>query len=95
MNNIIYPIRFRKNICIHCGKEGTLLFKDKFDNTTRNPIYTVNNLICSNCNTVYFIKWEKLETDEKMVPTCCSNLSIQEFENEIIEYSLSNKRKLL
>ena len=91
--SIIYPVRFHNNTCVHCGKTGTLRLKDKFGNITKSPVYTVNNLVCINCEREFFIKWEK-ESDEKMKPTSCSDSLISDFEKEIIEYSLSNKRRL-
>ena len=94
MENIIYPIRFRSNTCVHCGKDGTLRFKDKFGNIVFSPVYAVESLICTNCNREYPIKWEKSEKTGKMVPTGCSDILISEFEQDIIKFSLENKRKL-
>lgn len=94
MENIIYPIRFRSNTCVHCGKDETLRFKDKFGNITLNPVYVVENLVCINCNREYPIKWEKSEKTEKMVPTGCSTNLISEFEQDIIKFSLENRRQL-
>jgi len=94
MGERVYPIRFRSNTCVHCGKDGTLRFKDKFDNITMTPIYTVNNLICTSCGREYPIKWEKSKVNNKMVPTGCSDNLLLEFENDIIKFSLENKRKL-
>lgn len=93
MNNIIYPVRFRNNTCVHCGATDTLRFKDKFNNITKNPVYSVNNMICTKCGREYSIKWER-ESDEKMIPTCCSDNLILEFEQDIIKFSLEHKRKL-
>lgn len=76
------PIYFSKrNICVHCGSEGTLKFIDKFSNITKKEIYPFSGIICTNCNTKYSIKWEIDDTNNKMYPCAVDNNIVSDFLN--------------
>ena len=48
---------------------------------------------CKNCNREYYIKW--MEDDKgNLYPVACGDKEIEEFANEIIEYSKLTRRKL-
>lgn len=93
---MIYPIAFTKNICCVCGGEGTLRFEQENGEVMKNPIYSVNSIICEKCNTKYFIRWvpKGLEDNSKLIPITTSTDVIEQFQNDIIEYSQRYKRKL-
>ena len=57
---IEYPIKFTKgNICVHCGKTGTLKCVDSFGRETKkgNEIYPFEHIKCEACGRVYSIEW--------------------------------------
>lgn len=89
---IQYPVYFEKNICIHCGHNGSLLFIDKMGNETKQPIYPIINMVCKDCGTEYFLEWIRNDND-KMIPICIDKDKIKNFESEISKFALENKRK--
>ena len=90
---IVYPIYFLNNTCVHCGSKGSLFFIDSRNTKTHQPVYPIEKIVCTNCKTEYFIKWIKSHNDE-MIPVCCSKDDIKDFEDDIIMYTLKNKRVL-
>lgn len=86
------PIFFYKNTCPICGKEGSLVFVDKYDSTTKDPIYYIKALYCANCEHKFFVRWVKYK--DKVIPvTACSD-DVNTMINNICEYSIKNKRKI-
>ena len=92
---MIFPISFVDNICVHCGEEKTLRFEDIYRNNVKDPIYPATKILCTKCNTEYFIRWISKEDDVgEMIPITCSDNVKQIFEEEIIKYSKEHRRKL-
>lgn len=61
---IQYPIKFvKRNVCVHCGAEGTLKCVDIFGKESRegNEIYPFEHIKCSNCGRIYSIEWRNDE----------------------------------
>lgn len=79
-----YPIYFEKrNICIHCGAEGTLTFVDKFGRETNKEIYPFDHIKCKKCGRTYSILWQKDSTNNKMFPCAVERDIKREFLNLI------------
>lgn len=94
MQEISYPVVFLSNICPHCGNPS-LLFTNSKNETTKNLIYSVNNIKCSNCKTDFFIKWiTDPENEKKMKPVPIAFNIIDKFENDILGYYNLIRRKL-
>ena len=71
------PIYFdKKNICTHCGAEGTLIFIDRYGRQTKTDVHAFDHIKCSNCGEVYSIIWNREGTSEKMYPSAI-DLSIK------------------
>lgn len=82
VNKKIYPISFvKKNVCIHCGAENSIIFVDKFGNETRNEIHPFDHMKCRSCNRSYSIKWERDDNSNKMYPVPVELGIKQEFLN--------------
>lgn len=93
MKNVIYPLYFETNECIHCGAKNLLIYVDNRGITTRHPVYPVEYIKCLKCGTEYVPKWIMNENN-KMIASCTGNSSIKDFEKKIISYSIENTRKL-
>jgi hypothetical protein len=80
-----YPIYFEKrNICVHCGAEGTLTFVDKFGKETNKEIYPFDHIKCKKCNATYSILWQRDESNNnRMYPTAVDHSINKEFLNTI------------
>lgn len=82
VNKVQYPVYFeRKNICVHCGAEGELVFIDKFGRETAKEIYPFDHIKCKICGRTYSIKWQRDESNGKMFPTAVDPSFKQEFIN--------------
>ena len=79
-------------ICVKCGNKTVELY-DRFNRPTHIKIYPVTRMVCSNCGTVYNIRWIDDQNNNK-IPVCTDKYSIIQFENNIIEYAKENRRKL-
>jgi ribosomal protein L40E len=90
-----FPIYFTKNICIHCGARGHLVYKDIRGIESKSPIYPITKIVCKKCGTEYFPKWINMNNDTDMIPVCTDRESIKDFEEVIEKYSLENKRKII
>lgn len=86
-----YPICFEKrNICVHCGKEGTLKFVDKFGNETRKEIHPLDHIKCNACGRHYSILWKKDQNSGRMYPTAVDPSIKQEFVNMFINKTVKS-----
>lgn len=87
-----YPFSFIDGTCVHCGAPQGLVFLDKYNKETNNPIYQINEMVCRVCRTKFRIHWTDI--DGKMIPLCCSD----EFKDDVVEnmtrFALENRRKL-
>ena len=78
----IYPIYFeRKNICVHCGGEGTLKFINIFGKEASHEVHPFESIKCSKCGAVYSIKWNKNEDDGKLYPSAVDKNITRDFLN--------------
>lgn len=90
--NTQYPIVFdRRNVCIHCGAENTLIFVDKFGKETRKEIHPFDHIKCTKCGRNYSISWQKDIENGKMYPTAVERGIKQEFMNFIGQKSIAQK----
>lgn len=93
--SIIYPISYTNGKCPHCSKDNSLRFLDKFDNKSKDPIYTANKMVCLNCNSEFFIRWiQDPDNKKEMLPAVCSDNRKQKFEDEIIKFAKENRREI-
>lgn len=84
IKDVKYPVYFEgKNICAHCGAEGSLVLVDKFGNETRREIHPFDHIKCRACGRVFSIKWVKDPTNNKLIPCAVSPCIKQEFVNFI------------
>lgn len=89
----IYPIVFKDPICPHCGANA-IKYKNEFDKLTKETdLYRIKNMVCEKCEREFFIKWE--ESDGKYVPRIVSFEEVEKYQDDIIKFMESNKRKLL
>lgn len=66
------PVAFvHKNVCVHCGGEGTLKFVDKFGRISSKEINAFDHIKCSKCGKPYSIEWSADESrdPDKLYPT--------------------------
>ena len=69
INKKSYPISFiKRNICVHCGAENSIVFIDKFGSETRKEIHAFDHMKCRTCGRNYSIKWERDEDTGKLYP---------------------------
>lgn len=77
-----YPIMFDgRNICVHCGGEGTLTFVDKFGRATNQDIHAFDCIKCKKCGRTYSILWQNDESNGKMYPSAVERNIKTEFLN--------------
>lgn len=77
-----FPIYFeRKNICVHCGCEGSLKFVDKYGRETDKEIHALDHIRCVKCGTRYSILWNRDEKTGRMYPSAVDPSIKQEFVN--------------
>lgn len=82
LQSIRYPIQFNgRNICVHCGAEGSLTFVDAFGKETNKEIHAFDHLKCKNCGRNYSILWQTDPVNNKMFPTAVAPSIKQEFLN--------------
>jgi hypothetical protein len=98
INKKLYPVYFdKKNICVHCGGQGTLKFVDKFGTETRDEVYPFDHIKCTKCGRLYSIMWKK-DTDNNVMYPVATDLSIKgEFLNavdDIINGSATREKRL-
>lgn len=85
-----YPIIFNgKNVCIHCGAEGLLVFVDKFGRETNTEVYAFDHIRCKKCGRRYSILWQR-DDNGNMYPTADEYSIGQEFKNLI---NLKNNKR--
>lgn len=62
IKKVKYPIYFEgQNKCVHCGGQGTLTFVDKFGKETNKEINAFDHIICTKCNRLYSIQWDRVD----------------------------------
>ena len=78
-----YPVYFEKrNVCVHCGAEGSLTFVDKFGRETKREIYPFDHIKCKACGREYSIMWQyDSDNPDVMYPTAVDPSIKQEFFN--------------
>ena len=81
-----FPLHFEhKNTCIHCGANGSLVFVDKFGNTsTKETSNAFEHIRCEKCGRIYSMKWEPMENDPNVYKPSAVEFNIkQDFKNLI------------
>lgn len=92
VNKTEYPLYFEKrNVCIHCGAEGSLIFVDKFGHETNKEIYPFDHIKCKNCGKAYSILWQKDDSTGKMFPSAVERDIKREFLNLVNTREIKNK----
>ena len=56
---IRYPFYFINNTCPECGKENSIIKINKYGKITRDELYPLDHLHCTNCNKDFDIEWIK------------------------------------
>lgn len=84
IDRIQYPVLFdKKNICLHCATEGSLVFVDKFGKETSKEIFPFDHLKCKKCGRRFSILWQSDPDTKKMYPSAVEYNIKQEFVNLI------------
>lgn len=87
-----YPIIFEgRNVCVHCGSEGSLRFVDKFGNETNKDIHPFDHLKCSHCGRSFSILWQTDEKSGKMFPSATEHGIGREFLNLFSQKAIKEK----
>ena len=82
VKTVQYPIFFdKRNICVHCGSEGSLIFVDKFGRDTKKEIYPFDHIRCTKCNRHFSILLQRDNSNGKMYPSAIDPSFKQEFIN--------------
>ncbi len=92
---ISYPISFKNNLyCCKCGTKGKMVYEQSDGKTFLTlPIYPTSKVLCTACNTKYFIKWIWDEDDQDFNPYAFA-FDISEFVNDIKKENNQYKRNL-
>ena len=81
LKEVHYPFYFeRKNICVSCGAEKSLIFVNIFGKEASHEVHPFEYLKCSRCGAVYSIKWSKGQ-DEKLYPSAVDKSITRDFLN--------------
>lgn len=92
LKRVEYPVMFeRKNICIHCGAEKTLIFVDALNRETNKEIHPFDHIMCRACGTNYSILWQRDDETGKMFPTATDDSFKREFINLVNHNKIKNK----
>lgn len=84
----MYPIYFdRKNICVHCGAEKSLVFVDIFGRETRQEIHPFDHIKCKACGRNYSILWQRDDEKKMMYPVASDPSIKREFIN-LVSYPI-------
>ncbi|MBR6289163.1 MAG: hypothetical protein IKR19_07510 [Acholeplasmatales bacterium] len=81
---IKYPVYFEhRNVCIHCGAEGTLVFLDRFGREYDKELEVFEHIKCTRCKRIYSIRWDKSPLDGTMKPSAVDFGIATQFNNFI------------
>ena len=90
IHRIKYPITFdKRNTCVHCGSDRSLVFVDRFGNETRQEIHAFDHIKCTKCGRKYSILWQR--DNNKMYPVATDLGIKQDFLNMVSAPFLKNK----
>ena len=92
MKQVIYPINYVDGTCPNCGRKS-IQYLNKYDKKSNPDIYPVDRMYCNRCNTEFLIRWIKDDNDNFIAAPTSAN-KISDFENEVAEYSIDNKRDI-
>ena len=96
LNEVSYPLLFDgKNVCVHCGGEGTLVIVDKFGNETKQEIHPFDHIKCKKCGRLYSIRWEHDPNNGKMYPIADERSIKREFINLINHNKIKNNKPII
>lgn len=89
VKRIKQPIHFeKKNCCVHCGANGSLVFVNKFNKESDKEIHPFNHIKCRKCGHLYSIKWQPNPDNNSMYPSAVDYSIRQEFKN-IVDYTMN------
>lgn len=93
VKKVRYPIHFeKKNICVHCAAQGSLVFVDKFGNESKKEINAFDHIKCKTCGRIYSILWQRDEdNDGKMFPSAVDPSIKRQFINLVNSSSIKKK----
>ena len=93
VKKVRYPIHFeKKNICVHCASQGSLVFVDKFGNESKKEINAFDHIKCKSCGRIYSILWQHDEDDKNKMYPCAVDPSIKrQFINLVNSSSIKKK----
>ena len=95
IKKIKYPIYFEhRNICSHCGTEGSLVFVDRFGNTYTKELSVFEHIKCKNCGRIYSIRWDR-NSNGDMKPSATDFSINTQFNNFLERKELENFARVL
>ena len=73
-----FPVWFEhKNVCIHCGKEGTLTFVDVRGRESTKEVAAFDHMRCTACNRLYSMRWTPLEDNPDVYRPSAVELNVK------------------
>lgn len=83
VRKVQYPVYFEKrNVCVHCAAEGSLVFVDVFGRETNREINSFEHIKCKCCGRTYSINWKNdPANNSKMYPVAVDPSVSQQFSN--------------
>lgn len=95
IHKIIYPVYFEhRNVCVHCGAEGTLVFTDKFGNEFVKELGIFEHIKCTRCKRIYSIRWDR-DNDGVMKPSAIDFSIGNQFNNFLSRKTISTSPRIL
>ena len=95
VQRIKYPVYFEhKNICIHCGAEGSLVFVDRFGREYDKELEVFEHIKCKRCNRIYSIRWDR-DAEGVMKPSAIDFGIGTQFSNFINRKSTESSSRIL
>lgn len=92
IKKVQYPVYFEKrNICVHCAAEGSLVFVDVFGRETNREINAFEHIKCKCCGRTYSIDWKRDPGSSKMYPVPVDHSVGQQFSNFMNMREIKNK----
>lgn len=82
-DKITQPVYFEhKNVCVHCGETGSLVFVDLGGRETTKEIFQFDHMKCTACGKIYSIKWSHPEDNPDIYRPSAVEFSIKrDFKN--------------
>ena len=95
IQKIKYPVYFEhRNICVHCGAVGSLVFVDRFGREYDKELEVFEHIKCKNCKRIYSIRWDRAN-DGTMKPSAVDFGIGTQFSNFINRDSTKSSSRIL